>query len=368
MLEDFKTDAEIAAEKERLRLLAFLPSRKFDVLNPPPKLEPTFTINGVAVATAGNISAIQSKAKVGKSAFCGALVASLFGTPDADTFGIEGSNPHGWALVHFDTEQSPQDHHAVVQTALTRAKARECPEWLRSYWLVDVPMLDRFKVLEAELAAAFADHGGIRAVILDGIGDFLADPNDPGEAFGLIEKLHALAVKYRCVIWLVLHENPGSESGKTRGHLGSQLERKAESNVRLEKDADGVTVAFFDKARHGFLPREDGPRFKWSDELGMHSTIRESKREADQNRKDRDNREMAFGVIQAIFSDDPNKVCSYAELLTQVVEIECVSKETAKRRIRVIRDLTLLRKSPVENGWILTEWGKNAVTQKEAHE
>ena len=38
---------------------------------------------------------------------------------------------------------------------------------------------------------------------------------------------HQLAIEYDCVFMTVLHENPNSDFGKTRGHLGSQLSRKA---------------------------------------------------------------------------------------------------------------------------------------------
>ena len=63
--------------------------------------------------------------------------------------------------------------------------------------------------------------------------------------------LPLIATEQNAVVVTVLHENPNSEYGKTRGHLGSQLERKAESNLRLQKDnTTGVTTIFTEKSRH----------------------------------------------------------------------------------------------------------------------
>ena len=109
-------------------------------------------------------------------------------------------------------------------------------------------------------------------MLLDGAADFIPNPNDPDEAFAFVDELHQLAIRYDTAIICVIHENPSSETGKTRGHFGSQLERKAETNLRLSKDGDGVTTVFAEKARHAHIPKERGTRFVWSDEEKMHVT------------------------------------------------------------------------------------------------
>ncbi len=94
------------------------------------------------------------------------------------------------------------------------------------------------------------DFNGLFAVIVDGVADLVLDVNDAKECNALVAKLHALAIKYDCPdrIICVIHENPNADTGKMRGHLGSQLERKAESNLRLRKKED-VTVVFSDRQR-----------------------------------------------------------------------------------------------------------------------
>ena len=112
----------------------------------------------------------------------------------------------------------------------------EAPAWLRSYRIADVPLAERFPLLEYELERAKKAHVGIHSVLLDGSADYVKDLNNGEESFGAVERLHRLAVRHATAIICAIHINPGSENGKTRGHFGSQLARKAESNLRLLKE------------------------------------------------------------------------------------------------------------------------------------
>jgi hypothetical protein len=166
--------------------------------------------------------------------------------------------------------------------------------------------------------------GKLCAVFLDGVADLCIDPNDPAEAFGLVEELHRLAITYDCPIVCVLHENPGSETGKTRGHLGSQLERKAETNLRLAKDGKGVTTVFTERSRHCHIPRESGPSFVWDEAAGMHiscGTARDEKAAAKAQ-------EMA-GIVDRIF--DGKTTVAYRDLVTVMVSIRNTNKRNAEK-------------------------------------
>ena len=97
--------------------------------------------------------------------------------------------------------------------------------------------------------------------------------------------LPLIATEQNAVVVTVLHENPDSEYGKTRGHLGSQLERKAESNLRLQKDnTTGVTTIFTEKSRHCHIPKGQGSRFRWDDESWMHLSCPTSAEEKEVDR------------------------------------------------------------------------------------
>jgi len=304
-----------------------LDARRFDLLAPPPAARSIYRVGMATIATPGNLCVIAAQAKAGKSALVGGFIAASTGS-HGDTLGIASSNPEKLALIHFDTEQSPSDHHGIVATALRRVRADTQPSWLRSYRIADVSMRERFALLEYELERAKKEHGGIHSVLLDGVADLISDPNDPAEAFAAVERLHRLAVTYDTSIVCVLHFNPGSEFNKTRGHLGSQLERKAETNLALEK-ADGVTVVYTKLARHAHIEKDAGARFQWDQDAGMHlscGTAKDEKAETDQFHNQ--------ATIDEAFASKSS--LRYSEFKTEVMRIRQVKERRAEDIIRAL--------------------------------
>jgi Bifunctional DNA primase/polymerase, N-terminal/AAA domain len=266
-----------------------LEAAKFDASNPPPVTEPVLWIGDCGVAKAGDLVVIQAKVKSGKSSVVGAMMAAMLGAPGdgRDYLGFRGANPERLPIIHFDTEQSREDHFALIQRTLRRAGASSVPDNFHSYWLTAFSLQERVAGLLHLVEKLCRRYSGAAAIIfVDGVGDLCSSLNDEQKANELVDKLYALAMKYGCPLVAVLHENPGSEIGKTRGHLGSQLERKAASNLRLEKDGrTGVITLFSEKLRRGHLSKKDGPTFVWSKEKSMHvscaSVSELDKREAD---------------------------------------------------------------------------------------
>ena len=299
--------------------------RRFDVHNPPPKPVSVVTIAGKGVATAGNLVVILSQLKTGTSNFCGALMASTM-NPTGDCLGITGLNPNGLPLLHFDTEQSEYDHHQICVQMLRRAGLDEPPPWFNSYWLTQDPVKDRRRAV-AEAMRRFAISGKLWGVVIDGVGDLCVDLNDPTESFGLVEELHALAIAYYCTIFCRLHENPGdNKTGKTRGHLGSQLERKAETNLRLEKDSNEVVTVYTERSRHCHIPKDIGPCFAWNESAGMHLS-----RASGNVEKENAKAQEITGVLVRIFTSKP--LLSYGELRTAIMENRGVTQRTAEKFI-----------------------------------
>jgi len=300
-----------------------LDARRFDLAMPPPPARSIYRIGAATIATPGNLVVVAAQAKAGKSALVGAFIAAATGM-DGDTLGIISGNADGRALIHFDTEQSPADHHALVATALRRVHADQ-PAWLQSYRLADVSTKERFQLLQHELDRARQDHAGIHSALLDGIADFVADPNDSAEAFAAVDKLHRLAVQFDTTIVCVLHFNPGSEFNKTRGHLGSQLERKAETNLALEK-ADGVTVVYTKMARHAHVEKDAGARFQWDAAAGMHlscGTIQDEKGNA--------KAQEIVGILAQVFT--AKALLTYGELRTAIMQIRGIKQRPAEKYI-----------------------------------
>lgn len=281
-----------------VRLLDRAKARLFNHDLRPEEPEPRFLVNGISVSTPGNLTAISAPAKSGKSAWLGAMMAAaMTQDPDADCLGLTSTNPSGHAVLHIDTEQSRADHWDLVSRAVRRANLGSPPAWLRSYCLTGFGATELRQLLPQLMADAKEQTGGIHSVLLDGVGDCVNDVNDPEECNGFVAELHALAIEYSCPIVSVIHLNPGSDS-KTRGHLGSQLERKAESNLKLERDKEGAIVAWSDKNRRAPILRGDGPRFAWSSAEEMHVSV-----ESQQAVKDAEDREELLSLAEAVFSD-----------------------------------------------------------------
>lgn len=311
--------AELEANGTGSSLASRLASRAFDHGTIPPKPVPILTIAGKPLFTVGNIGNVHAPAKAGKSTVLESMIAAVLNgrRQGPDTLGFLGENPKGLAVIHLDTEQSRFDHDALVRRAMRRANVEAPPAWLISYSVADLDIRERRQGLRHIIRQASADHGGVFIILLDGVADLCADPNDSEEAFALVHELHALAITHDCAVVTVLHENPGSEQGKTRGHLGSQLERKAETNLRLAKDSSGVTTIWAEKARHLHLPKEQGPCFAWNDEASMHlscGTAGEMKSAANRERLQADAKE-AFGEVASYrHSDLLEAVCSAFDL------------------------------------------------------
>ena len=251
--------------------------RRFDSKNLHDKPIAVFTLDGHTISTEGNLTSIYSQAKTGKSAVVGAIIGSSMSATPGDCLGWGSMlNLAEAALIHFDTEQSRYDHDQILVRAMRRAGVDEEPPWVHSYCLTDLPIKERVAAIEAELERCHKAHKAIFAVLLDGVGDFVLDVNDAEECNNLIARLHALAIKYRTVIVIVLHENPGADSSQTnkmRGHLGSQVERKSESNVRLVRDKNDITNQYTSKSRHASIPEDKGIRFAFDPQAGMHLTV-----------------------------------------------------------------------------------------------
>jgi hypothetical protein len=303
-------------------------------------IEPTplFYLAGVPICTPGNLTTISAQAKAGKSAVVSAMIASTFADSSADCLRLTSSNPQGFAAVHLDTEQAPFDHWSGNQKTCRRALVDAAPPWLLSYCLTGFSVPDIRAAIRILTERAAKQFGGVHSVFIDGAADAAHDVNDPAESSDLVSEFHSLAIEFNCPVISIIHVNPGSDF-KTRGHLGSQLERKSETNLRLEKDSEGVTVIFADKNRRAPIPKSTAPRFAWSDDAGMHVTI-SSQRDS----KDEAEKQTMQIEAEAVFSAAKNAVISYGQFITFLGSQVHVSKSTAKRRFGQMLQTKIIRK------------------------
>ncbi len=300
------------------------------------KPAPVYSIGRTAVCTDGNLTTVSAQAKTGKTAVLGGMMASTFAGDSADCLGFASQNPDGGAVVHIDTEQSPYDHCELVRRIEKRA-GQSLPDWLRSYCLTGWTANDIRQAIPVLIATGKKDCGSVHSVLLDGSADAVFDVNDPAESNGFVAELHALAIKFKCPLVCVIHLNPGSEF-KTRGHLGSQLERKAETNLKAEKDGDEIITLWAEKNRHAPILKKNGPRFTWDNQSGMHVSI-ESAADA--------NADLVHEELSGLFKSAMNGrlAMSFSDLKLTVMRAVTVKDRTAERKIALAVTLGILRKT-----------------------
>ena len=328
-----------AAKDEKIR--ARIESRKFNFATPPKEPVPRFLINDKPICTPGNLTSITAQSKTGKSSFLEAMMSAacvaFAKTTNRDTLGVTASAPNGLHLVHFDTEQSIYDHDQLIRRALRRADIPEIPKWLHSFCLTgfsaaDIRRLIRLKLEDAKIL------GGVFALLIDGIADCVVNVNDPDECNPFVGEIHDYAIEFDCPIVCNLHENPGQDFGKGRGHLGSQLERKAESNLRLRKVEEVITV-FSEKMRKGAILEKDGPRFSWSNQDGMHMSC-ESLGES----KDDAKRESLKTHAEAIFTAANKESLAWGEIIDAISSTTGIAKSSATKRFDTMKSLGVVKK------------------------
>lgn len=233
-------------------------------------LRSRFELIGATVSTPGNLTTIIAQPKAGKSAVVGAMIASIL-AEHGDFLGFRSDgNQHNLPVLHFDTEQSCEDAGRCLNQVLERAGLNELPGWVHSYHLDGMQPADALRFVLDAVSYHAASTKKLHSVFIDGVGDLIGDVNDLKAATSLVALLRGLATEYDCPFIVVLHLNPSGDKTAGRGHLGSQLERKAESNLRLDMDASGACRIWSTKQRRKPIPKQYAIPFRWDDDKGMY--------------------------------------------------------------------------------------------------
>ena len=121
---------------------------------------------------------------------------------------------------------SSSGHLAIARNLLNMEGAGSIPEFF--------DVLLHLGTLIAVFAAYWGDIRDMVVEFFRGIRDLAHDINSPGEATDLITKLMQWTDERRIHIHTVLHLNKGDDN--TRGHLGTELNNKAETVLQITKD------------------------------------------------------------------------------------------------------------------------------------
>lgn len=195
-------------------------------------IEPIITVGGSNFASRGDFSVIGGLPKAGKTSVVPFILASAFmkDSDGMDTLSIQTKYCNNNEVFYFDTEQPPPFTDKLRKQVLKLIGTTQEPPNLYIINLRQYSYTEKKKRIFEWMEVYPQAH----LWIIDGIADLIRDPNDTKESFGVIEELYTKSSQLNTTIVGFIHENPGS-SGKLRGNLGSEAERKCGGAINIKK-------------------------------------------------------------------------------------------------------------------------------------
>ena len=319
--------------------IMMLQSCEIDYENPPDASKSIVAVNGVPLGTQDNLLCITGGEGTGKSNYVAAILTGTLGTerlPAERTLGLEITpNPNGLAVLHYDTEQSEAQLHKNLGKTLQRASLKTVPEFYHSLYLASLSRKDRLKLIRESMDLFHHKHGGIHLVVIDGIADLIRSANDETESIAIVDELYRLAGIYNTCIICVLHFVPNGI--KLRGHIGSELQRKAAGILSIEKDDNPeYSVVKALKVRDGSPLDVPMMLFGWDKAEDMHVYRGEKAKEDKEKRKT----DELIGVIRDAFRSSFK--LSYQELCEVLMREMEIKDRTAKKYIAYMKEQRIL--------------------------
>jgi hypothetical protein len=194
------------------------------------------------ISSLGNISYVTAPPKSKKSFFI-SLLASVY-LSNGNNFGgnLRGHRDNK-CLIHIDTEQGKFHAARCFRRSEQMANIKDVGCY-QTYALRTLTYKQRLQFLEWTLQQNKENGKETGLVFVDGAADLVADVNDLPTCNEMVSKLMQLSTLYNTHIMVVMHQNYGSQKLGT-GHLGSFLEKKAETVIEIELNTvnkDWVTV------------------------------------------------------------------------------------------------------------------------------
>lgn len=174
-------------------------------------------------------------------------------------------------------------------------------------------------------------------IVIDGIADLLKSVNDEEASVDLVDELFRLAGIYKTCIVCVLHMT--SSGQKLRGHLGSEIQRKAAGILSIEKEENSnISIVKAVKVREGSPMKVPLIQFGWDEEKNCHIYLGEKSRTSIDHKKYYD----YSGFVENLFKIHSS--ITYSNLMRELMAYYSVKERMAKNHIKAIKELGLIKK------------------------
>lgn len=186
------------------------------------------------IGTYGNFSFIQAPPKHKKTFLVSLLSAAYLGGKSKRFVGDIKGHRDGRCLYHFDTEQGRFHAQKVFRRVLDMCELED--QCYSTFGLRARSHDERLDIIEYVLK----NNKDVGVLVIDGVADLVSDVNNIEESNMVVGKIMKWTEMYQVHIITVIHTN--YNSNKPTGHLGSALEKKAETQIELQKDEENEAI------------------------------------------------------------------------------------------------------------------------------
>ncbi len=204
-----------------------------DVIPPP---EIALKVGNATIGTLGNILSIIGKAKSRKSFFISMAIAVSISKDTIFNLFKNELPKHQNKVLYFDTEQGKYHVQLALKRICALINVKE-PNNLHVYGLRALSPSERLELIEY----AIYNTNGLGIIFIDGIKDLITSINDEEQATMVVSKLMKWSEEKNILITTVLHQNKGDNNA--RGHIGTELNNKAETVISISKATDNELVS-----------------------------------------------------------------------------------------------------------------------------
>lgn len=195
-------------------------------------------VGDCVISTFGNFSATTGKAKAKKTFNLSAMVAAA--VVNGTILNYRATFPEDKrTIIYFDTEQSKYHCHNVIERIykLAGLSLDKDDKRIKFYGMREYTPALRIAVIDY----ALRKFSNVGLVIIDGLRDLMYDINNAKEATDVMTMLMAWTSTYNLHIHCVLHLNKNDNN--TRGHIGTELENKAETVLIISKNKQDANIS-----------------------------------------------------------------------------------------------------------------------------
>ena len=211
------------------------------------RLPRLITMDGKTIAYQNSLTLIQGKMGCHKSRLAELMMSCILGkSKQTNDYMKLDSKLVEFKMMYIDTERSEYSQlpHAINRIFTFAGLEEDKLLWNVKYSsLTQVSPKKRSVALKRVFKHYVRGHESMHYIFfLDVMSDCVEDFNSSKESQGFISRLNKLISKYNCSIICILHENPSSLSDKPRGHLGTEVQNKATTVLRMVKNSSGIKL------------------------------------------------------------------------------------------------------------------------------